>query len=102
MLIECWGQLRIQHLPGTSRKLFKNKHYIPRHCEGMFGSEPDNGSNRHDKHQQLLSHPLSYFFVKVVKVMQLEGLKNRERERERESRSSDRPHILLSSIPAGS
>ena len=70
----------------------------------MFGSEPDNGSNRHDKHQQLLSPPLSYFFVKVLKGLQLEGMKKkeRERERERESRSSDRPHILLSSIFAGS
>ena len=80
MLIECWGQLRTQHLPGTSRKLFKGKHYRPRHCEGMFGSEPDSGSNRHDKHQQLLSPPLSYFFVKVLKVLQLEGLKKRGRE----------------------
>ena len=80
MLIECWAQLRIQHLLGTSRKLFKGKHYRPRHCEGMFGSEPNNGSNRYDKHQQLLSPPLSYFFVKVLKVLQLEGLKKRERE----------------------
>ena len=80
MLIECWGQLRIQHLPGTSRKLLKGKHYRPRDCEGMFGSEPDSGSNRRDKHQQLLSPPLSYFFVKVLKVLQLEGLKKRERE----------------------
>ena len=45
-----------------------------------------------------------YLSVKVLQVLQLEGLKKRggERERERESRSSDRPHILLSSIPAGS
>ena len=84
MLIECWGQLRIQHLPGTSRKLFNGKQYRPRHCEGMFGSELDNGSYRYDKHQQLLSPPLSYLFVKVLKVLQLEGLKKRERERERE------------------